>query len=137
MNKTIFYLVVPETQQFFFYETLPEVRAKEKELAKIYGYDATFPDVPKIYHQYKTLKNYYGTVWLAYKWNENGTGAYSIHARWKECKDNRDYGYKIQKFELSPFEESPGADEKSYWLNVNKETKRGFPGVTPYKEGST
>jgi len=129
MKKMIFYLVVPDTREFFFYEDLLKVREKEQELVKIYGYDNTFPDVPNIYHQFKTLKNYYGTVWLCHKWR-NGTCAYSIHSRWKDAKDNIQYGYKVKKFELSPYEVSPGAEEKSYWVESNKQTmvKRRSPG---------
>ena len=126
MKKTIFYITNPDTLEFFFYDNLDEIKKKEEELAEIFGYDETFPDVPKVYRQWKTLKNYYGTVWLAIKPN----GAYCIYSRWKDAKDEIQYGYKVKKFELSPYEVSPGAEEKSYWVESNKQTmvKRRSPG---------
>lgn len=126
MSKTIFYIVNPDTHEFFFYDNLDGVKKKEEELAQIFGYSEIFKDAPKVYRQFKTLKNYYGTVWLCIKKN----GCYIIHSRWKDAKENIQYGYKVIKFELSPFEKASGAKEKSYWLESNKQTmvKRRSPG---------
>lgn len=128
----ILYIVDTKAQEFFFFENTREgnTKAKEKEteLAERYGYETIYDTkVPPFPKQLKTLKNYYGTVWLCIKWSK---GVYSIHSRWKDAKENIQYGYKVIKFELSPFEKTPGAKETSYWLESNKQTmvKRRSPG---------
>ena len=44
----------------------------------------------------KTLKHYYGTVWLRYKW-DNGTVRYKIEGRWKDVKIPHHNEDKIKK----------------------------------------
>ena len=124
MSKTIFYIMNPDTLEFFFYDNLDEVKNKEEELTQIFGYD-TFGDtkLPKVPRQYKTLKNYYGTVWLAIKPN----GAYRISDHYKDIKQDKEYGYRIKKFELEPYNNP----EASYWLESNRKAKvkKAYPGV--------
>lgn len=115
MSKTIFYITNPDTLEFFFYDNLDEVKKKEQELAQIFGYEE-FGDtkLPKVFYQHKTLKNYYGTVWLAIKSN----GAYSISDHYRTIKENKKYGYKIKKFELEPYNNP----EAEYWLESNRQS---------------
>ena len=111
MATMIYYIIDLEAKEFHFFEDGQhnEAKTKEKELMEKYGSikseiwkDAEFAPYPI---EYKTLKNYYGTVWLAYKWSDSGAVAYSIQGRWNDIKHRRDDGYTIKKFELTPYEE--------------------------------
>lgn len=122
MSKTVFYIMNPDTLEFFFYDNLDEAKKKETELAQIFGYyNCNGTKLANVFYQFKTLKNYYGTVWLAIKPN----GAYSISDHYKTIKEQKKYGYKIKKFELEPYNNP----EAEYWLESNRQTiKRGSPG---------
>ena len=137
MSKTIFYIINFPERKIHVFLYLPEARQKEQELIDIYGARKTtleeFPNLPEIKIplypvEFKTLKGYYGTVWVAYKFTESGACHLKIDDHWKNIKDRKDDGYKIQKFELEPYED----ETAKYWIESNKQTitKKGYPGVT-------
>lgn len=109
MTELISYIVDHNKKEFFFFENNREgntaVKEKEIELAERDGYEELYgTKIPPYPKQLKKLKNYYGTVWLVYRWTETGAVHFSIHGRWKEAKVAKSEGYKVQKFVLTPYE---------------------------------
>jgi hypothetical protein len=116
-GTTIYYIAELPAHKFHFFEKHDDAKEKEAELVEKYGYmkaqklgiseamDNLMATIPKYQIQYKTLKNYYGTVWLASKWDKNNTVSYVIHGRWKDIKHRKDdAGYEIKKFVLTPYD---------------------------------
>jgi len=85
-RQTIYYFCDPKTNEFFFYERYNDAKKKRDESGLIL--------------QWKTLKKYYGTIYLCTK-----DKAYSIHDHYGPAKNNLQYGYKIKKIVLSKFKE--------------------------------
>lgn len=104
----IYYIIDNLTRKFYFFENghYNEAKAKEKELGTI---ESDFKDkmlIPRCPLQYKTLKNYYGTVWVTYKFNENGC-VYQIAGRLKDL-GVKEESFTTKKFVLSPYKEKRG-----------------------------
>ena len=112
----IYYLIDFKAKEFFFYEDHTAAKQKEKELMDKYGplKNKIFPDTdfPPCPVEWKTLKNYYGTVWLAIKWSDSGAAHYHIQGRWKDIKHNKENDYEIKKFVLTPYDEYMKEDEE-------------------------
>ena len=79
----------------------------KKEIAKQFGYTKNdlWPtlETPKYTVQMKTIKNYYGTVWIAYEVRKSGAIAYTMHGRWKDAKYMKEKGNKIKKIVLEDY----------------------------------
>jgi len=130
MGDIVWYIICHEEKRFYIFNNRPEAQQKEDELAKIYGYreNKYFPNskVPKYIIDFKTLKGYYGTVWLASKWNDDCV-SYVLHSHYNKIKGRKQDGYKIRKIVFEEYN-NPTVE---YWVESNKQTivKKGFPGV--------
>jgi hypothetical protein len=117
MTQQIFYIICHPERKFYFFDRHNDAERKQNELAEKYGYlkpfktgisdhlDDLMSKIPKYQIQYKSLKTYYGTVWYAYKWNNDDTCSYVIQGRWKDIKHNKENGYTIKKVVLTPYKE--------------------------------
>jgi len=71
------------------------------------------------------LKHYYGTVWVATKWNkENDAVHYFAKGRWKDIKYLKDDGYKIKKIVLEEFKEP-----EPYRMPTDEEVQKAKEGT--------
>ena len=129
MKTHIGYLVTPDME---FYVFLREGRAnidamisKEKELQEKYGtYQTKWGEYPYVYRQFKELKAFYGTVWIAYN-PENK--AYIITDHYKQIeKDVKQRGFKLKKIVLEEYK--PNYWKENYEMNKLETVKRGSPG---------
>jgi len=118
MKTFISYLVTPDMDFFVFSRNGKEnndaLIAKEKELQEKYGtYTTQWGEYPIVYRQFKELKKYYGTVWIAYH-PERKT--YIITDHYKDIEDDvKKRGFKLLKFILEEYEPNPW--KKSYEEN--------------------
>lgn len=120
MKQHISYLVTPEMEFFVFLRNgkanNDALLAKEKELQEKYGsYETQWGNHPYVYRQFKELKQYYGTVWIAYK-PESGTYIITDHYKTIES-DVKKRGYKLKKIVLEEYEPNP-------WKQSYEENKR-------------
>ena len=97
IKKEIYYLLDFNTHEFFFYDSFIDARQKEAEFKRKYGPKTiTLPngnilaDCNPIIYTSKTLKHYYGTVFVLYKWIKNGFVSY-IEGRKKEIDKIKKY----------------------------------------------
>lgn len=101
----IYYIVekIKNIPIFHFFEKYTDAKKKEDELGAQVGkeklYDTFVNPFPI---QYKTLKKYYGTVWLSIKRKE---GAFSIHGSKKDADRNIENGYSTERYILTPYKE--------------------------------
>lgn len=128
MKKNIGYLVTPEMEFFVFLregrENIDAMISKEKELQEKYGtYQTQWGELPHVYRQFKELKQYYGTVWIAYK-PENGTYIIADHYKVIE-EDVKKRGYKLKKIVLEEYK--PNYWKEGYEQNkLAKKTREGI-----------
>lgn len=120
-KQTIYYIINIEEKVFYFFEDHDKAKAKEIEIAEKYGYTTIMGHpFPKYPIQIKTLKKYYGTIYLAFKWKDSETVAYSIHDHWKNAQYDKAFGYTIRKVVLTPYEkfekqfEAPEKENKEF-----------------------
>ena len=100
MGHKIMYLIDPTTKEFFFFEEGPGYYAA-KEKQKEFGTEIVLgSEVPLAPIQYRKLRSYYGTIWLA-----RHNNAYIIAGRYKDVKNSLKNGYKITKYVVTPYEQ--------------------------------
>jgi hypothetical protein len=116
----IYFICVHPEQKFYVSDDYKKIQEIEEELTKKYGFmknesvglgisdhlDKLMTSIPKYMHDSKDLPKYYGTVWIAYKFSEDGKSCrYRVDSHFKTVKDRKDDGYTIKKFELTPYKE--------------------------------
>lgn len=117
IKKEIYYLVDHKNKEFFFYDNFIDAREKEAEFKEKYGAKTvtlpngnTIEDCNPIHYRSKTLKNYYGTLYFLYKW-DNENLIFYLEGRKKEIDSiKRIYpkqtnGMKLKKIILQDYQE--------------------------------
>lgn len=105
----VYYLIDLKAKQVHIYVNWNEAKKKENELTEKYGLRSIELPTGYIFEaepvriQYTELKHYYGTVWLAYKW-EDGHLHYKIEGRWKEIMHWKDT-MEIKKIVFKTYKE--------------------------------
>lgn len=106
MKKEISYLITPDMDFYVFLnegrENIDALYTKEKELREKYGVQKTqWGEVPVVYRQFKTLKRYYGTVWIAYHTEKK---TYIITDHYKDIEEDvKKRRYKLKKVVLEEY----------------------------------
>lgn len=120
MKKNIGYLVTPDMEFYVFLregkENINALLEKEKELQEIFGsYETQWGKFPYVYRQWKTLKRYYGTVWIAFH-PERKTYIITDHYKTIE-EDIKKRGFKLKKFVLEEY-------KPNYWKQTYEDNKK-------------
>lgn len=118
MGRMIYYLIDLQNKEIFAFNNHDKAKTKEKELGLI---ESDFKDkmlIPRCSLEFKTLKNYYGTIWIKYRFNESGSCAFKIEGRMKDLGIIE--GFKVKKIALEPYEKKRG--EVSGDLNLTPPT---------------
>lgn len=139
MSKQIFYIIDHTSQEFYFFEKHDVAKAKELELSKKYGFmkapktgisdylDNLLQELPRYPVAYKDLKNYYGTIWYAFKWSEKGGAVhFVVQGRYKDLKNRKEDGYTIKKIVFTPYKEYMKQFEESDQRNEANTENQGL-----------
>jgi len=120
MKQYISYFVTPDLDFYVFLRNgkanIDASKAKAQELREKYGtYQTQWGEFNRVDEQFKELKGYYGTVWIAYK---PESGRYIIADHYKTIEDDiKKRGYKLKKIILEEYEPNP-------WKQSYEENKR-------------
>jgi len=139
MTMTIFYIVEYHQRKIHFFDDHDDAKAKEKELTEKYGHakvseaflgrgisealDELINHVPRYGIQYKTLKKYYGTVWYAYRFSDNGTLSLKIEGRYADLsayKDDKTFTIKKKIFVPYKVYTGEGIQNSHQYANIDK-----------------
>jgi len=134
MTTTIDYLIDFKEKEVYVFENFLKRREKEEELAKLYGNVSwTLPNGVVIQGSAKNiqigsekLKHYYGTVFILYKFNDEGDSVnLHIEGRMKEIntikRTCKVAFHKFKKIILIPYDKFMGKDEPK---EVDSETQK-------------